>query len=348
MLSELDYMARLFSEQSGHDPAAISLDTIFFGGGTPSLMPAELVGAIIDRATGLFLASPHIEITAEANPTSVETAKIADFAAAGVNRLSVGVQSLEKSGLGFLGREHSPDDALHALDIAQTHLRRVSCDMIYGLPGQTEQNWQAQLDRLLARQLGHISAYQLTIEAGTVFHSRARKGEVLVADDDHVASLYHLTEQICADAGLSAYEISNYATRGEASRHNLCYWRSGNWLAVGPGGHGQFWAEQKRFHCVNRRSPAGWLADSLSQSHGCEQISVLSTREIFDNYWMMGLRMTEALALSHRLISDEFSLDEGWLERFCEEGWLIKETDSIRTTLEGRMRLDYMLGKLLG
>ena len=218
MLSELSHMARFYSEKSGLAPADISLDTIFFGGGTPSLMPAELVEAIIDKAIGLFSATPHIEITAEANPTSVETAKIADFAAAGVNRLSVGVQSLDKAGLSFLGREHSPDDALYALDIAQSHLRRVSCDMIYGLPDQTEAQWQSQLEQLLARQLSHVSAYQLTIEAGTVFHSRTRKGEVLVADDDHVASLYHLTEQICAEAGLSAYEISNYAADGAASR----------------------------------------------------------------------------------------------------------------------------------
>ena len=154
-------MARFYSEKSGLAPADISLDTIFFGGGTPSLMPAELVEAIIDKAIGLFSATPHIEITAEANPTSVETAKIADFAAAGVNRLSVGVQSLDKAGLSFLGREHSPDDALYALDIAQSHLRRVSCDMIYGLPDQTEAQWQSQLEQLLARQLSHVSAYQL-------------------------------------------------------------------------------------------------------------------------------------------------------------------------------------------
>ena len=341
-------MARFYSEKSGLAPADISLDTIFFGGGTPSLMPAELVEAIIDKAIGLFSATPHIEITAEANPTSVETGKIADFAAAGVNRLSVGVQSLDKAGLSFLGREHSPDDALYALDIAQSHLRRVSCDMIYGLPDQTEAQWQSQLEQLLARQLSHVSAYQLTIEAGTVFHSRTRKGEVLVADDDHVASLYHLTEQICAEAGLSAYEISNYAADGAASRHNLCYWRSGNWLAVGPGGHGQFWAQDGRYHLVNRRSPSGWLSDSLSQSHGCEQISVLTAREIFDNYWMMGLRMTEPRPLSHQHVSSKFRLDEAWLDNFCEAGWLVKETDTLATTLEGRMRLDYMLGKLLG
>ena len=165
----------------------------------------------------------------------------------------------------------------------------------------------------------------LTIEAGTVFHSRTRKGEVLVADDDHVASLYHLTEQICAEAGLSAYEISNYAADGAASRHNLCYWRSGNWLAVGPGGHGQFWAQDGRYHLVNRRSPSGWLSDSLSQSHGCEQISVLTAREIFDNYWMMGLRMTEPRPLSHQHVSSKFRLDEAWLDNFCEAGWLVKK-----------------------
>ena len=348
MLSELDFMAQFFSEKTSQNTSSVTIDTIFFGGGTPSLMPPQLVESIIDKAFGLFSASQDIEITAEANPSSVETEKIADFALAGVNRLSLGVQSLAQAGLTFLGRQHSPDDALHALDIAQSHLRRVSCDMIYGLPEQTENEWQNQLERLLARKLDHLSAYQLTIEAGTVFHSRTRKGDVLVADDDNVASLYQLTEQICNDWGLSAYEISNYAKQGEASRHNLCYWRSGNWLAIGPGAHGQFWAQNDRFHLVNRRSPAGWLSDSLLQGHGCEQIGSFSPREIFDNYWMMGLRMTEALALSPDFIHPEFSLDDKWLEIFCEEGWLNKHENAISTNLDGRLRLDYMLAKLLG
>ena len=348
MLSELDYMAQFFAEKTSQNPASLPIDTIFFGGGTPSLMPPELIGSIIDKALSLFSQTDAIEITAEANPSSVETAKIADFALAGVNRLSVGVQSLDRAGLTFLGRQHSPEDALHALDIAQSHLSRVSCDMMYGLPEQTAEEWHAQLDLLLGRELAHLSAYQLTIEAGTIFHSRARKGDVLVAEDDHVAMLYQLTEQVCNEAGLSAYEISNYAKNGEASRHNLCYWRSGNWLGIGPGAHGQFWGKDERFHLVNRRSPSGWLADSLKTGRGCEQINHITPREIFDNYWMMGLRMTETLALSPDFLSPEFSLDTKWLDIFCDEGWLVRDSDAIATTLEGRLRLDYMLAKLLG
>ena len=208
-----------------------------FGGGTPSLMPPQIAAAVIDKACGLF--SWHdCEITAEMNPTSVEIAKLKQFADAGINRVSVGIQSLEPDGLSFLGREHSTDEAL-AARMRHCVAGSVSADLIYGLPDQTTDNWSGQLDRILGFGLSHLSCYQLTIEPGTVFHTRARQGDILTADDDHVADLSLLTDERLTAAGLPGYEVSNYARPGKESQHNLNYWRSGDWVAIGPGAHGR-------------------------------------------------------------------------------------------------------------
>src|SRR3954454_2502546 len=213
------------------------LGSIFFGGGTPSLMAPATVAALIEAAERHWGFAPGIEITLEANPSSVEAARFADLAAAGVNRVSLGLQSLDDGALRFLGRAHDVEEGLAALATAQRHFDRVSFDLIYALPGQTAQAWQAELARALGFGTGHLSLYQLTIEPGTRFAALAAKGELLQADPDESAALYELTREMTEAAGLPAYEISNHARPGEESRHNLAYWRYRSYVGIGPGAH---------------------------------------------------------------------------------------------------------------
>ena len=228
LVTDLVRQAENTYQQLQIESGKIELKSVFFGGGTPSLMPPAIIEALLTRAAGLFTIDPDIEITAEANPTSAETAKLKGFYGAGINRLSLGVQSLRKSGLQFLGREHSAKDALAALEEAAKLFPRWSADLIYGLPDQSEEDWRAQLEEIILYAPSHLSCYQLTIEPGTQFYTRHKKGERLTGNADNIADLYLLTETILEEKGLSAYEISNYAKQGEASQHNLNYWQTGN------------------------------------------------------------------------------------------------------------------------
>ena len=290
-----------------------------------------------------------IEITAEMNPTSVETEKLSAFADAGINRVSVGIQSLDEAGLKFLGREHDTKEALYALAAAKKFFPSVSADLIYGLPDQTPTKWTEQLHSLLNFELGHMSCYQLTIETGTVFHTKARRGEILTADDDAVAHLYMVTEEVLSEAGLQAYEISNYAKPGQASLHNLNYWKAGDWLAIGPGAHGRLTTTNGRLHLENRKSPDGWLSDVVRQGHGCEKQITETIYQSFEEYWMMGLRLCEGRPLTPTLAfgGSDFSLHQGWLDIFIQEGWLEINNKTVRTTLQGRLRLNTILSRLL-
>ena len=354
MLAELDIMAELINMRSvfGQDTTrnkAFQLNSIFFGGGTPSLMPPRIAQAIIDRAAVLFSFADDIEITAEMNPTSVETAKLRQFADAGINRVSIGVQSLDPAGLLFLGREHSTDEALAALDAAQRYFSSVSADLIYGLPDQSLENWTAQLNKILSFGLGHLSCYQLTIEPGTVFHTRARKGDILTAEDDAVAGLYCLTDALLSDSGLYGYEVSNYAKTDQACYHNLNYWRSGDWLAIGPGGHGRLTTPQGRLLTENRKSPDGWLGDVLAGGQGRAQQTLETARQSFEDYWMMGLRLNDGIAwpTPDRFGGQSFRLNAHWLDIFKDEGWLEQTSSHLKTTLDGRLRLNMILARLL-
>lgn len=351
LCAELDHMATLAKETLGTE--TIFLETIFFGGGTPSLMPPKIASALIDRAGALFSLSETIEITAEANPNSAEMAQITSFRHAGVNRLSLGIQSLEPEGLNFLGRAHSEDEACNALELAGKLFNRVSADLIYGLPKQSSKNWENQLNRIFDFGVTHLSAYQLTIEPGTIFHSRTRSGAVLTADPDHVADLYELTESITATAGLPAYEVSNYASPASQSQHNLTYWKSGNWIAVGPGAHGRltYPGTQKRRHFRLRRSPQGWLNDVARFGHAIEEDKIETHEDMISEYWMMGLRLVEGRPVIPYFLKPEDTaaiLDEDWKATFCQQGWLLESNGHLKTSLEGRLRLDYILGKLLG
>ncbi len=349
--AELDHMAALAKETLG--AKTICLETIFFGGGTPSLMPPKIVSALIDRADALFSLPETIEITAEANPNSSEMAQMRSFQHAGINRLSIGIQSLEPRDLTLLGRAHSEDEACYALELACRLFNRVSADLIYGLPNQSAKNWESQLNRIFDFGITHLSAYQLTIEPGTVFHSQTRSGAVLTADPDHVADLYELTEEITATAGLPAYEVSNYASPAAQSRHNLTYWRSGDWIAVGPGAHGRltYPNTQERRHFRLRRSPQGWLNDVTRLGHAIEEDKIEAHEDVISEYWMMGLRLVEGRPLiPHFTWAKDTAtiLDEDWKATFCQQGWLLESNGYLKTTLQGRLRLDYILGKLLG
>ena len=349
LVTELAFRARKASIALSVDHRNIELKSLFFGGGTPSLMPPQIAADIIDCAASHFKIADDIEITAEMNPTSVEREKLSAFANAGINRVSIGIQSLDENGLKFLGREHDTKEALSALATAKKFFPSVSADLIYGLPNQTPSKWINQLKKLLSFELGHMSCYQLTIETGTVFHTRTKQGHILTADDDAIAHLYVVTEEVLKEAGLHAYEVSNYAKPGEASTHNLNYWRAGDWLAIGPGAHGRLTTASGRLHMANRKSPDGWLSNVNKHGHGCEKQTVETISQSFEEYWMMGLRLCEGRPLipPPTFGGTNFMIHQDWLNVFIEEGWLEIYDGSVRTTLQGRLRLNTILSRLL-
>ena len=351
LCTEMAHMASLM-------PSRPPLSSLFFGGGTPSLMPPILVERLIRHAEDLFGFTDDIEITAEANPTSVEAEAMLGFQKAGVNRVSMGVQSLDDAGLKFLGREHSAADALQALDKVNKAFDRVSIDLIYALPNQSLKAWQKMLSQALSLGLGHLSLYQLTIEAGTVFHTRQRRGEVMALDDDGAADLYEMTQQMTHAAGLPAYEISNHAAPSQECRHNLTYWQTGDWLGVGPGAHGRFAlfdpAENlaARNATVTRRSPAGWLDAVVAKGHGIEEAQIDSPADWASEMVMMGLRLTNGIDLG--VIENLCGPCDNWLdgdgvEQAIAAGWLRRMPNQSRLMAsdDGRLRLNHILSTIL-
>lgn len=322
-----------------------TLSSIFFGGGTPSLMPPATIAAIIEGAGRHWPLAPDIEITMEANPNSAEAARFADVAAAGVNRVSIGLQSLHDDALRFLGRAHAADEGLRAVEMAQGLFGRVSFDLIYALPGQSEADWAADLSRALAMGTGHLSLYQLTIEPGTRFETMVRRGDFVPLDPDHGATLYELTRDLTGAAGIPAYEVSNHARPGEESRHNLTYWRYGDYLGIGPGAHGRVQGRATRRH----RKPENWMAALATQGHGIEEETPLPPDERMTEALMMGLRLAEGVdlnALEARL-GVEAGIDRRAAERLCAQGLLRAEGARIAVTAEGMLVLDGVLGVLL-
>lgn len=271
-----------------------SLTSIFFGGGTPSLMPPALVAMLLQEAQSLWGFSPDIEITLEANPSSVEAANFADLSLVGINRVSLGVQSLEDETLHWLGRLHGAEEALKALETAQNHFERVSFDLIYALPDQTPEQWEAQLTRALGFGTSHLSLYQLTIEPGTRFETDVRLGRFTPLDDDRAADLYALTRQITGEAGLPAYETSNHARPGEESRHNLTYWRYQDYAGIGPGAHGR----RGGFATVRHKKPENFLKAVSERGHGIAEQTMLSQDEQISEALLMGLRLVEGIDLA--------------------------------------------------
>lgn len=321
--------------------------SIFFGGGTPSLMPPALVAALVERIERLFGLAPGVEITLEANPSSVEAAKFAALAAAGVNRVSLGVQALDDGALKMLGRLHSAVEAMRAVAIAQRHFARVSTDLIYARPGQEPEDWRNELERMLALGAEHLSLYQLTIEPGTRFATDVRLGALLPLDDDRAAELFTLTRDQAAAAGLPAYEISNHARPGCESRHNLAYWRYGDYLGIGPGAHGRV----AGVATVRHRKPENYLAAIARQGHGLAEERVLPPREQAAEALLMGLRLSEGIdlaALSHRFSLPQGALIDGRKLVLHAAGGLVRqEGPRLAVTEAGMPLLDALLPDLI-
>jgi len=271
--------------------------SIFFGGGTPSLMSASTVAAILDAVAGAWSVAADAEITLEANPSSVEAARFRGYRVAGVNRVSLGVQSLDDAELRKLGRLHTAKEALAAMDIAARTFARFSFDMIYARPGQTVEAWRAELVRALALSPRHLSLYQLTIEAGTPYAALHVAGKLQVPEGELAQALYEVTQEMTAAAGLPAYEVSNHAAPGEESRHNLTYWRYGEYAGVGPGAHGRVLTDAGRLATATERQPERWAERIEAEGHGIAERTMLGASEQMDEALIMGLRLSEGLDL---------------------------------------------------
>ena len=323
------------------------LDSIFFGGGTPSLMDPRTVAAVIERATSRWRATEDLEITLEANPTSVEAERFHAFRSAGVNRVSLGVQALDDRDLALLGREHDVATALAAVDLAGAIFPRHSFDLIYARPGQSASAWREELRRALSHANGHLSLYQLTIEPGTKFHALVGAGALVPMDEDAQAELFELTQELLAGAGLAAYEISNHARTGQECRHNLVYWRYGDYVGIGPGAHGRLTFGGERVATRTERIPERWLGAVESAGAGEVERERLARREQIVEMLMMGLRLAEGVAeqrltrLAGRPL--EQAVDREGLRRALEAGWLVRSDGRLVATPDGRQRLDHVL-----
>ena len=292
--SELDHMLFLTGDGVEGRPA---LGSLFFGGGTPSLMRPDSVAAILEHVRRCFALADGMEITLEANPSSVEAARFAELAEAGVNRLSLGVQALEEEALKVLGRAHGVEEALAAIELAQKHFSRMSFDLIYARHGQALEDWRNELARALELAQGHLSLYQLSIEQGTAYQNLFTRGKLNLPDNERAARFFHETREICARAGLPAYEISNYAKAGQASAHNLVYWRYGSYMGVGPGAHGRVVVEGRLMASAVIRSPKRWIRQVEQHGHGVETLVPLTRAEQADEMILMGMRLVEGLDL---------------------------------------------------
>lgn len=336
LLADLAHEARLLPGRR--------LTSIFFGGGTPSLMEPATVEAVIDAARSYWMAADDIEITVEANPNSVEAARFADLASAGVNRLSLGLQSFDDEALRFLGRSHSAREGFKALEVAQKNFRRVSLDLIYALPNETETSWSLTLAQALSLGTSHLSLYQLTIEPGTRFASMVGRHEFEPMDADKAAALYELTDAITSAAGMAAYEISNHARPGCESHHNLTYWRYGDYAGIGPGAHGR----RLGMRTVRHRKPENFLSALARNGHGVAEEAWLPPSEAADEALVMGLRLAEGIDADS--VAGRFGLnaivDWSRVDRLARSGHLISNGARIALTAKGRLLLDHILGEI--
>ena len=343
LLAELDHYA-------DRTPGR-TVSSIFFGGGTPSLMAPATAAALIERIGQHWVLAADAEITLEANPTSVEADRFRDFRAAGVNRASLGVQALDPAALAFLGRGHSVEEAIAAIDLARRHFPRFSFDLIYGRPGQEPAQWDAELKQALSLASDHLSLYQLTIEKGTAFHTAHARGDFAIPDDDRAGMLYELTQLRLNEAGLPSYEISNHARPGGESRHNLVYWRYGDYVGIGPGAHGRLTLGGAKVATRQLRLPETWLAVVERRGEGTDECNPISAAERIEEMLMMGLRLNESVPRARFRrecgAGPEDVLDPPALARLVDGGFLVVDGDGLRATKAGRQRLNAVLGTLL-
>jgi oxygen-independent coproporphyrinogen-3 oxidase len=324
-----------------------TVTTIFMGGGTPSLMAPATVGAILDSIGKHWTDAPDVEVTLEANPTSVEATRFAGYRAAGVNRVSLGVQALDDASLKELGRLHTAKEALDAVAIARAAFERYSFDLIYARPGQTPQAWRAELARAIDEAAEHLSLYQLTIEPDTPFAALHAAGKLAVPDDEHARVLFDLTQEVAAARGLPAYEISNHARAGAECRHNLVYWRYREYAGVGPGAHGRLVIDGTRHATSTERRPESWLMRVEANGHGLVDDETLTRVEQADEYLLMGLRLAEGIDPQRYAAFSGHPLDEARIAALGAEGMVEQTPDGrLRVTRAGFPVLDAVVADL--
>ncbi|MEP9349069.1 radical SAM family heme chaperone HemW [Xanthobacter sp. KR7-225] len=323
-------------------------ESVFFGGGTPSLMAPETVGGILDAIDEAWPLAGDAEVTLEANPTSVEATRFAGYRAAGVNRVSLGVQALDDADLKGLGRMHSVAEALAAVAVARAAFDRVSFDLIYARPGQTPDAWAAELARALAEGCEHLSLYQLTIEPGTPFERLYGAGKLILPDDEASRALWDVTQEVTAAAGLPAYEVSNHARAGAQARHNLVYWRYGTYAGIGPGAHGRLLLDGARRATLTERAPEAWLACVEAAGHGIVEDTALTAAEQADEMLLMGLRLREGVDLSRHAGLAGRPLDDGRIAALQADGLVVRAGDRLQVTAEGFPVLNAVIAALAG
>ena len=324
-----------------------TVSTIFFGGGTPSLMQPETVGAVLDAVARHWPIAGDVEVSLEANPTSVEATRFRGFRAAGINRVSLGVQALDDAALKALGRLHSAQEALEAVAIARSTFERYSFDLIYARPGQTPQAWAAELKRAIEEAGEHLSLYQLTIERETPFAALHAAGKLLIPGDDTARALYDATQDVCTSAGLPAYEVSNHARPGDECRHNLVYWRAQEYAGIGPGAHGRLDIAAERRATATEKRPQDWLSRVESLGHGIVSDEALTQEQIADEFLLMGLRLAEGIDPARYARLAGRPLDPRRVALLREQGALERTPDGrLRLTLAGFPLLDAVIADL--
>jgi putative oxygen-independent coproporphyrinogen III oxidase len=351
-IDEARWRAALLAELAwwAEQTEGATVTSVFFGGGTPSLMEPSTVAALLQAIAGYWHVAADCEVTLEANPTSVEAARFAALREAGVGRVSLGVQALDDAALKFLGRGHNAAEARAAVDLARAAFPRFSFDLIYARPSQTAVAWRQELAEALALAGDHLSLYQLTIESGTAFATAEARGDFDLPDEDTAGALYEATQEALGAAGLPAYEISNHARRGAECRHNLAYWRGQDYLGVGPGAHGRLTSGPARFATRQLKAPETWLAAVEGRGHGTEEMVRLSPAERRGELVMMGLRLAEGIARDRFIAATGLGFEDAFGDRLAPlvEGGFLELTDaSLRATSAGRQRLNAVLGRLL-
>ena len=343
LIRELEYMHSHTQE--------FTVTSIFFGGGTPSLMPPDTTHALIERARQLWSVADNVEITLEANPTSVEAGRFVDFKEAGVNRVSLGVQSLRDSELKFLGRGHNAKEAIGAIELLRKTFDRYSFDLIYARPNQTLATWDEELSEALEMAGGHLSLYQLTIEENTAFHHAYAKGGFSLPDEELSEALYRLTEEKMLTKGFTPYEISNYALRGQESRHNLSYWRGDNYIGVGAGAHGRLHTSGKRIATQTLKSPERWLENVEKNGHAVEVWQEVAPETEIEERVMMGLRLRCGINYQDFQRQTGFDLAKhinlAKRDFYIRQGLLENDENSLKTTLKGRLLLNKLTAEIL-
>jgi oxygen-independent coproporphyrinogen-3 oxidase len=340
ILRELTHVATL------HGRNRPIVQTIFFGGGTPSLMSGNAAGTVLSAIARQWPMANDVEVTLESNPASADAARFADYRAAGVNRLSLGVQALNDADLRMLGRLHDTKEAMRALGFAQRTFERVSLDLIYARPGQTVAAWREELSEALSFDTGHLSLYQLTIEQATPFAALHRSGALQIPDEDRAAELYEATQELAESAGVPAYEISNHARPGAEARHNLLYWRYGAYAGVGPGAHGRLDLDGKRFATSTERLPERWHERVSREGHGLVEMAGIAPDDAAREHLLMNLRLAEGIDLAAYRARWEKAPDPARIRDLVDAGLLTLEGERLTATSRGRLLLNRVIAAL--